>query len=64
MEDQRVRRRIRSVVDEPGLRASIAADLNLIVSSGNGAGSSQQHVRIRQARSTRPAPAPDQKEQP
>lgn len=65
MEEQRhVRRHIRSDIDEPGLRASIAADLNLVVSSGNGAAPSQQHVRIRQVRSNRTAPAPDQKEQP
>jgi hypothetical protein len=46
---------VRTVVDEPGLRAEIAADVNLVVSSG-GAASGAQSVHVRQGRSARARP--------
>ena len=52
---RRSRRRIRTEVDEPGLRASIAADVDLVVSTG-GSASSTQHVSVRQGRSARTSP--------
>jgi hypothetical protein len=45
-------RRIRAAVDEPGLRASVAADVNAVVSTGSGTGAATQQVRVRQGRST------------
>jgi hypothetical protein len=56
--------RIRHEIDEPGLRASIAADLNIVVSR-SGASSSRQDVHIRQRRSDRAADprSPENEEQ-
>jgi hypothetical protein len=46
---------VRTVVDEPGLRASLAADVNLVVSTGSTA-SGAQSVHVRQDGSTRARP--------
>jgi hypothetical protein len=62
-EPRRTTRRIRRTVDEPGLHASVVADVNVVVSTG-GAGSARQRVRVVQRRSTRAAaPQDETKEQ-
>jgi hypothetical protein len=59
-----IQRRIRRRIDEAGLSADIAADVNIVVNSGDGRATVQQHAPIRQGRSTRAArDAPDPKEQ-
>ena len=64
-DEGRTTRRIREVVERPGLRASIAADLDIVVSTG-GSASSTQSTTVRQGRSarTRPEPSTDPEEQP
>lgn len=62
-EAKRISRRIRKQIDEPGLRASIVADVNAVVSTGTASSSSSQHVRVRQGRSSRAGTEPDHKEQ-
>lgn len=52
---RRTERRLRTVVDECGVRAAIAADVNVVVSTGS-ATSSTQHVSVRQGRSARTSP--------
>jgi len=47
-----ISRRIRDVIDERGLRAAIAADVNVVVSTGSDTGAATQQVRVRQSRST------------
>jgi hypothetical protein len=60
-----IQRRIRRRIDEPGLSADVAADVNIVVSSGSGTASAQQNAPISQGRSSRAArAAPDAKEQP
>jgi len=59
---RRTSRRIRKEIDEPGLRASIAADVNTVVSTGTGSATSRQQVRIRQGRSARVGPSSEEKE--
>ena len=61
-DEHRTSRRIREEIDRPGLRASIAADLNTVVSTGNGSATSRQQVNIRQARSDRTAPSSEERE--
>jgi hypothetical protein len=46
-------RRIRHEIDEPGVKASIAADVNVVVSTGSAGGNATQHVHVRQGRSAR-----------
>ena len=58
----RTSRRIRKEIDRPGLRASIAADLNAAVSTGKGSATSRQHVNVRQGRSDRTGPSSEEKE--
>jgi hypothetical protein len=58
----RASRRIRKEIDRPGLRASIAADLNTVVSTGNGSATSRQQVNIHQARSDRTGPSSEERE--
>ena len=62
---RRTRRRLRTVVDEAGVRAVLDADLNVVVSTGSSA-SSTQHVAVRQGRSTWTGPedSTDSEEQP
>lgn len=58
MDEQRTTRRIRREIDERGLRASIAADFNVVVSTGSTGTSrmstSRQDVRISQGRRRQP----------
>ena len=59
-----IQRRIRRRIDESGLSADVAADVNIVVNTG-GAASAHQHAPITQGRSSRAArAAPDAKEQP
>jgi hypothetical protein len=59
-----IQRRIRRRIDQDGLSADIAADVNIAVSTG-GLASVRQDAPIRQGRSDRAArDAPDAKEQP
>jgi hypothetical protein len=54
---------IRQEIDERGLRASIAADVNAVVAGGGASLSSGQRVHVRQGRSVRTEhPSPQQKE--
>lgn len=62
-ETRRTSKRIRKEIDEPGLRVSLAADVNAVVSTGTASSSATQHVRVRQGRSARSEPDTDQKEQ-
>jgi hypothetical protein len=52
------------VVDEPGVRAAVVADVHVVVAAGSSA-SSTQHVSVRQGRSdrTRPEDTNDREEQ-
>src|SRR4051812_43383197 len=63
-----IQRRIRRRIDEAGLSADVAADVNIVVNSGGGTAStasSVQHAPIHQGRSSRAArAAPEPKEQP
>jgi hypothetical protein len=60
-----IQRRIRRRIDESGLSADVAADVNIVVSSGSGMASAQQNAPISQGRSSRAArAAPDAKEHP
>jgi hypothetical protein len=60
-----IQRRIRRRIDQNGLSADIAADVNIAVSTGGGTASVRQDAPIRQGRSNRAADdAPDSKEQP
>ena len=60
-----IQRRIRRRIDRDGLSADIAADVNVVVSTGGGTATSTQHTTIRQGRSSRAAhDAPEPKEQP
>jgi hypothetical protein len=61
---RRTTRRVREEIDEPALRASIAADVDLVVSTG-GTASATSHVTARQGRSarTRPDDSTDPEEQ-
>ncbi|MDX6197586.1 MAG: hypothetical protein QOJ79_737 [Actinomycetota bacterium] len=60
-----ISRRIRRRIDESGLSADVAADVNIVVSSGGGTATATQHAPINQGRSSRAArAAPDAKEQP
>ncbi|MEX2292075.1 MAG: hypothetical protein WD794_17325 [Mycobacteriales bacterium] len=68
-ESRRIIRRIRKEIDEPGLRASVAADVNIAIATGASAGSttsSSTHstVHVQQGRSARAAPDPEPKERP
>jgi hypothetical protein len=49
-------RRIRRTIDGRGLRASIAADVNVVVSEGGGSLSLGQQVHVQQGRSVRTGP--------
>ena len=51
---RRFTRRLRKVIDEPGLQAAIAADLNIVTSSGGGSEGTQR-VDVQQRRSDRTA---------
>ena len=64
-DERRTRRRLRTVVDEAGVRAVIATDVNVVVSNGSTV-SSTQHVSVRQGRSarTRPEDSTDSEEHP
>jgi len=55
-------REIRRGIDERGLRASIAAEVNAVVAGGGGSVSSGQRVHVRQGRSVRTGPSSQQKE--
>jgi len=58
-----ISRRIRRRIDRDGLSASIAADVNIAVSTGGGTASVTQDAPIRQGRSHRAASdVPDPKE--
>jgi hypothetical protein len=65
-----ISRRIRRRIDRDGLSADIAADVNVVVSTGGGTARARQDAPIRQTRSAgagRPRPADasaDEKEQP
>jgi hypothetical protein len=60
-----IQRRIRRRIDASGLSADVAADVNIVVSSGDGTASAHQHAPITQGRSSRAGhAAPDAKEQP
>jgi hypothetical protein len=59
----RVSRRIRQEINGSGLRASIAADLNAVVSGGGDSLSSRQQVHVRQGRSTRTAHSSSQQKE-
>ena len=63
-----IQRRIRRRIDESGLSADIAADVNIVVNNGGDTTSTAhatQHAPIHQGRSSRAArAAPDAKEQP
>jgi hypothetical protein len=60
-----ISRRIRRRIDRDGLSASIAADLNVAISTGGGSATVRQDTPIRQGRSTRAgSDAPDPEEQP
>ena len=60
-----IQRRIRRRIDQAGLSADVAADVNIVVSSGGGTATATQHAPITQGRSSRAAQAaPDPKEQP
>jgi len=60
------RRRIRRRIQRDGMKADIAADVNVVVSTGGGgAATARQVTSIRQGRSARTSPdGPDQKEKP
>src|SRR5215211_6968128 len=53
----RTSRRIRKEIDRPGLRASIAADVSTVVSTGSGSATSRQQVNVRQGRSDGTGPS-------
>jgi hypothetical protein len=59
---RRTHHRVRREVDEPGVRASVAADVNIVTSSG-GAASSRQNAHVRQVRSTGSAPVSEDSEE-
>lgn len=60
-----IRKRIRKRIEQDGLNADIAADVNIVVSTGGGTATARQDAPIHQGRSARTAPdAADQKEQP
>jgi hypothetical protein len=60
-----IQRRIRRRIDESGLSADIASDVNIVIATGGGDAVAEQHAPIRQGRSNRAArDAPDPKEQP
>ena len=60
-----IQRRIRRRIDRDGLSADIAADVNVVVSTGGGTATARQHNPIRQGKASRATPdAPDAKEQP
>lgn len=50
---RKLSRRIRHEIREPGLRASIAADVDVVLSLGDAGGQAIQHVQVRQGRSAR-----------
>jgi hypothetical protein len=54
-------REIRREIDERGLRASIAAEVNAVVAGGHSLSSGQQ-IHVRQGRSVRTGPSSQQKE--
>jgi hypothetical protein len=60
----RTSRKIRKEIDRPGLRASIAADLNTVVATGNASATSRQQVHVRQGRSDRTGPSSHEREDP
>jgi hypothetical protein len=61
---RRISRRIRREIDEPGLKASLAADVNIVTSGSTGKSAvSRQEVHVRQGRSARTDPAPEEKEE-
>jgi hypothetical protein len=60
-----IQRRIRRRIDESGLSADVAADVNIVISSGDATATATQHAPISQGRSVRAArAAPHAKEQP
>jgi len=60
-----IQRRIRRRIEGSGLSADVAADVNVVISSGDRVATAQQHAPIHQGRSSRAArAAPDAKEQP
>ena len=60
--NDRVSRGIHQEIDERGLRASIAVEVNAVVAGGGGSLSSGQRVHVRQGRSVRTGPSSQQKE--
>ena len=61
---RRISRRIRREIDEPGLKASLAADINIATSGSTGEPAvSRQEVHVQQGRSARTDPAPEEKEE-
>jgi hypothetical protein len=59
-----ISRRIRREIDEPGLKASLAADVNIATSGSTGEPAvARQEVHIRQGRSARTASPPEEKEE-
>ena len=59
-----ISRRIRREIDEPGLKASLAADVNIATSGSSGEPAvSRQEVHVRQGRSARTDPATEEKEE-
>lgn len=54
------RRRIRKRIDEAGLNADLAADVNVVVSTGGGVAHAHQHSPIVQTRRSR-QPGPEGK---
>ena len=56
-------RRIRQEINESGLRAEIATDLNAVVTGGGDFLSSEQQVHIRQGRSDRTEPPSSQQKE-
>ena len=61
-----IRKRIRKRIERDGLNADIAADVNIVVSTGGGRATARQDAPIHQGRSPRTSrpDAADQKEQP
>jgi hypothetical protein len=60
-----LQRRVRRRIDQAGLSADIAADLNVAISTGGGSATVHQDAPIRQGRSSRAASdVPDPKENP
>lgn len=60
---RRTSRRIREQIHEPGVRASVAADVNTVVSTGAPPAAARQQVNVRQGRSARTDPPAEEKEQ-